>query len=251
MMAGTEMRLVNLNGTLRLNALNVVLQNQTPNTDSTSSTDVATAGWCNGKFGKVKTVNNIQPDSNGNITISLPEGTVKTVDHVQPDAQGNVQINAIRTINGHNGDSVGNFNGVVTSINGQTPTDGAVTLEGLVKSVEGIQPNESGNIVGVATSVDGHAPGEGGAVSFGLANGKWVKTDADGHLATTDETPIAIDTTQYSPKTVTKKVVTNVVWNGTTLVYKSENWQFVKGVLVNVTANNDTVIDTPVAYSAT
>ena len=40
--------------------------------------------------GGVKTVNNVQPDSNGNIEI--PVGSVKTVNNVQPDSNGNVTI---------------------------------------------------------------------------------------------------------------------------------------------------------------
>lgn len=30
-------------------------------------------------------------------------------------------------------------------------------------------------------------------MSFGLANGKWVKTDANGHLATSDENPVVVN----------------------------------------------------------
>lgn len=93
--------------------------------------------------------------------------------------------------------------------------------------------------------VDGHQADSDGIVNFGLAGNKWVKTTADGHLATTNDTPIAVDTSQYSPQSVIKKVVTDVVWNGTTLSYKSENWRFVNGVLVSVTANADTTVDVP------
>lgn len=82
-MASNEMRLVNLTGNLRLNAMNVVLENQTPTTDDTGNKSVATAGWCNNKFGKVKTVNGVAPDSSGNVTITT--GGVKTVDHISPD----------------------------------------------------------------------------------------------------------------------------------------------------------------------
>ena len=137
------------------------------------------------------------------------------------------------------------------SVNNITPTDGNVQLTGYVKTINRTEPDQFGDISNVAMTVDGHEANINGAVSFGLANGKWVKTDGDGHLTTTDETPIAIDRTQYTPKTATKKVVTAVEWNGTTLKYKSENWQFVNGVLVNITTNADTTIDTPVAYSAT
>jgi hypothetical protein len=60
---------------------------------------------------------------------------------------------------------------------------------------------------------------------------------------------ITIDKTTYTPVTATKKVVTDVKWTGTQLTYDSENWEFVNGVLVKVTTNTTTVIDTPVTYS--
>jgi hypothetical protein len=83
-------------------------------------------------------------------------------------------------------------------------------------------------------------------VSFGLAGNKWMKTDAQGHIATTNDQPIAIDTSQYTPVNVTnQKVVTGVTWDGTNLKYSSQNWTFVNGILVQKTNNNDTTIDTP------
>lgn len=90
------------------------LENQ-PTDTSTASLAVATVGYCQSNFGKVKSVNGIQPDLSGNVYV--PIGGVNSVDHVSPDSTGNVQINAIRTINGHNGDSTGNFSGVVQSVN--------------------------------------------------------------------------------------------------------------------------------------
>lgn len=73
-----------------------------------------------------------------------------------------------------------------------------------------------------------------------------MKTDAQGHIATTNDQPIAIDTSQYTPVNVTnQKVVTGVTWDGTNLKYSSQNWTFVNGILVQKTNNNDTTIDTP------
>lgn len=114
-------------------------------------------------------------------------------------------------------------------------------------------PDLSGNIElsGYVTSVDGIAPDLSGAVSFGLGADRWVKTDANKHLTTAyTETPISLDTSQYTPVTtgIQKKVITGVSWNGTVLKYSSENWSFKNGVLVSVTGNSDTTIDTPVAY---
>lgn len=153
-------------------------------------------------------------------------GTVMSVDHVPPDNQGNVQINAIRTINGENGDSNGNFAGVVTSINGNTPDlDGNVTMD-VVETVDGLAP------------IDGD-------ISFGLAGDKWVKTDAQGHLTTTNDTPITIDTSQYTPVSQNVTLVTNVVWNGTTLQKRTRQLTFENGVLVTVGNETTTTIDTP------
>lgn len=117
-------------------------------------------------------------------------------------------MNAIRTINGNHGDSVGNFNGVVTSIDGITATNGNIDLTDVVRTINGdMEPDEWGNIGGIAVEVDGHQANQDGQINFNLANSKWVKTSADGHLTTTDETPIAIDTSQYTPTTAQKKVI--------------------------------------------
>lgn len=39
-------------------------------------------------------------------------------------------------------------------------------------------------------TVDGVSPDANGNVSFGLGASKWMKTDSNGHIATTNETPI-------------------------------------------------------------
>ena len=64
----------------------------TIDTDSTTAKTIATTGWCNTKFGKLKSVNGITPDENGNIEIS---DIVKSVDGVAPDEDGNVQLSAV------------------------------------------------------------------------------------------------------------------------------------------------------------
>ena len=221
-----------------------------PTDTSTSSKAIATVGYCQSQFG----------GSGG--------GTVKSVDHVSPDAQGNVQLNAIRTINGHNGDSVGNFAGVVTSINGNTPTDGAVTMtvvqsvDGVgpdangevtlnaVKTVNSISPDASGNVeIEVVKSVDGHSPDTNGAVSFGLTASKWVKTDSSGHLTTTNDKVVTIASNQTG-QTTNITVVTGVTWSGTQLVVARKQLNFSNGVLTSTTNLTNTTIDT-VAYSPT
>jgi hypothetical protein len=212
----------------------------------------------------VKTVNDIAPDEDGNITISIPAQTVKSVDHKSPDQQGNIQLNAICTINGYNGDSVGNFAGVVTSINGNTPNDGAVTMT-VVESVDGVSPDANGDVQldavktvnsispdasgdvdlgDIVYSVDGLSPDANGDVSFGLAASKWMKTDASGHIATTNETPIALPS-GYTGQDSTFTVVTDVIWNGTTLQKKTRQLTYKSGVLTSVGIEGTSTIDTP------
>lgn len=54
--------------TLTTPANKATLENH-PTEISTSSKAIATVGYCQSKFGKVKTVNNTSPDANGNVTI--------------------------------------------------------------------------------------------------------------------------------------------------------------------------------------
>lgn len=44
--------------------------------------------------------------------------------------------------------------------------------------------------------IDGHISTPHGVVDFGLANNKWLKSNAQGHIVTTDETPVTIDATR-------------------------------------------------------
>ena len=217
-------------------------------TDTTSSSKaIATVGYCQSNFGKVKSVNNNYPDSSGNVTIATGTGTVKSVDHHSPDSDGNVQLNAICTINGHNGDSVGNFAGVVTSVNGETPNDGAVTIS-VVETVNSTSPDANGNVdVGTVTEVDGHSPDAQGAVSFGLTASKWVKTDSSGHLTTTNDTPVSIPSNKTG-QTTNITLVTGVTWNGTQLVVARTQLNFTNGVLTGTTSQSNTTIAT-VAYT--
>lgn len=41
--------------------------------------------------------------------------------------------------------------------------------------------------------VDGHVSNTHGVVSFNLLGNKWLKSDANGHIVTTDDVPVAID----------------------------------------------------------
>jgi len=203
------------------------------------------------------------------VTISTGSGTVKSVDHISPDQQGNVQINAIRTINGHNGDSVGNFAGVVTSVNSTAPDANGNVDVGTVKSVNSTTPDASGNVdIDVVTSVDGHQPDSNGAVSFGLTASKWVKTDSSGHLTTTNEsvasfssTPVTnrvvltdgtsggLKTLSTTGNTATVTVVTSVTWSGTQIVIKSRTLTYQYGILTSTGTESTSYINT-IAYSS-
>ena len=48
-----------------------------------------------------------------------------------------------------------------------------------------------------------------------------------------------------------QKVITDVIWDGTTLKYKSRYLSFDNGLLVDYSNETATTIDTPVAYSTT
>lgn len=57
--------------------------------------------------GRVKTVNSVSPDSNGNVAIDVG---VKTVNSTSPDANGNIAVNVgVKTVNGNTPDANGNI----------------------------------------------------------------------------------------------------------------------------------------------
>ena len=220
--------------------LNTTLQNYVTNANLTTVLQ---------DYGKVKTVNGNSPDENGNVNVG--GGVVTTVDHKSPDSTGNIQLNAICTINGHNGDSTGNFSGVVQSVDGNTPdANGAVTLSGFVKSVESNTPDANGDVTisGMVKSVDGHTPDANGAVSFGLAGSKFCRTTADGHISTTSANVIYLPSGTTALPQGQFSVVTGVTWNGTQLVVTHRNFVFENGVLKTANTQANTTIET-VAYT--
>lgn len=205
-----------------------------PTDTQTSSLAVATVGYCMTNFGKVKSVNNTYPDANGNVVIAVGSGMVNSVDGIGPTSgTGDVALGAIRFINGIPGTN-GNFDGVVTSVNSTAPTNGNVDINA-VMTVNSTSPDSSGNVdVGTVRAVDGHSPDEQGALSFGLASGSWVKTDAAGHLTTTNESVISVPA-DVTPQTVTVTVVADVSWNGTSIVITKNNLNFTNGILTSIT----------------
>jgi len=165
---------------------------------------------------------------------------------------------------------------------------------------------------GTVTSVDGHSPTD-GAVSFGLTGGRMVKTDSNGHLesmgalagskwmktdgsgmpSTTNDTPATVGSSTPSDVSTSSassgssdkaarsdhvhKLPTSVIttsdiakarltslgngmssradfvasisWNGTTLSYQPYHFTFSNGVMTDITADTVVTIDTPVPYS--
>lgn len=219
-----------------------------PTDTALSSKAIATVGYCQSNFGKVKSVNNTYPDANGNVTITTGTGTVNSVDGIGPTSgTGDVALGAIRTINGIAGTN-GNFSGVVTSVNSIAPTNGNVDINA-VMTVNETAPDADGNVdVGTVRAVDGHSPDNQGAVSFGLAANKWLKSDASGHITTTNDTVISVPS-GTTPSTSYIDVVTGVTWNGTQIVVARKRLNFTNGVYTGTTNLANTTINT-VAYTS-
>ena len=209
------------NGITLLGTNNQLLDNEPARLYSQGADNqIATRGYCRLNFARistlsdyVKTVNNIAPDENGNISIEIPT----------------VPGNIVNTVNGQTGDVV--LGDIVNSVNNIAPVNGNVTLDLIdMQDVEDyvngqltdyvqqgdltgyVQQSELTNYVtqnditsfvtdaemenyvdlqllDYVKTVDGVSPVNGN-VSFGLGASKWMKTDASGHIATTNETPI-------------------------------------------------------------
>ena len=230
-MAGSHLRLYNSVADIQLYGRNVVCENHPPASNSTDAKNVATTGWCNNKFGKVKTVNGNLPDSNGNVIVEVTLSNYVSWDEFNTKMQDYSTTAEIY-------DNYYTWSEIDDMLTSYAKTN---DLTAYAKTTD---------LTAYAKSVDGHTVNSSGEINFGLHPNRWLKTDANGHIHTTDETPIAIDPQQYTPQSGIFTVCTGVTWNGTALKYKSENWTFVNGVLVNIASNSDTTIDTPVAYSA-
>lgn len=128
---------------------------------------------CNVDKDSVKSVNGIEPDSNGNVEIETGgggEGTVKSVNSVQPDSNGNVQLTAEnvgaatpsdipnklpnpQSLAIMAGDSTVLYDGSTARSLSITPGGiGAATVaqgnkaDTSVQSVNGVKPDSSGNV---------------------------------------------------------------------------------------------------------
>lgn len=106
---------------------------------------------------------------------------VKTVDDIEPDEYGNVELSDVKSVDGILPDENGN-----------------VQLSGFVKTIDDEGPDENGNISlsNVVKSIEEtfYPDPDTGDVSFELAPSKWMKTDEDGILGTTDDVPVILST---------------------------------------------------------
>lgn len=90
----------------------------------------------------VRSINGLKPDDEGNLNIYYP----MSVDGVTADEKRNINLNAVRKINGKSPNSVGEWNGVVESINQTAPDEnGNVDLK-FVKTVDHVLPDDDGNV---------------------------------------------------------------------------------------------------------
>lgn len=186
-----------------------------------------------GTLSFVKTVNNIAPDSNGNVNvpvgsvadlisygttiypdqggnivlpnfalsvngtapdaqtgnIQLTIGTVKSVNEISPDGQGNVDLGElVYSVNETTPDQNGNVDLDIAGTVQDALDDGTITITNIVQDAI-----DDGSIdVGKVKTVDGISPDAQGDVDFGMTGNLWMKTDANGHIWTTNETPIAL-----------------------------------------------------------
>lgn len=100
-------------------------------------------------------------------------------------------------------------------------------------------------------TVDGHAAtldaNKNSIVSFGLAANKWLKSDANGHITYTNDTPIALPSGTTGQST-TVTVLTGLSWDGSQLIATRSNLTYTNGCLTGVSGASSITINT-VAYS--
>lgn len=236
---------------------NARLQNHPSNSTSTSSKAIATVGWVNSNTLKIGTTSTTAAAGNHTHSQYSTVGHKHTTSDITDFGQyvevtdvespgtvvrinGGYEKYACPTAHGHEAADIYTDRNHNKQLQAYLRTDLApyytdytdyLASEGFIKNLK----------------VDGHeaSTGESGSeVNFGLAANKWLKSDAQGHISTTNDQPIAVDTTQHQPVTATKTVVSSVTWNGTQIVISRENWQFVNGVLVKVTSGTQQTINT-------
>lgn len=212
---------------------NNAVVNNPPSDDCPVTNAIATVGWVRKNAGGVKSVNGITPDANGNIEIETGDGTVKSVNGNTPDANGNVFI------------QVG---------------------DGTVKSVDNVLPDSNGNVdLGALTSMDVETAGQIVGLDYeseryvcnvnhghkgedvgGMTAGKWVKTDSEGYLTTTTDTPVSLPEGVFpasdGPSTFLVGVASQ---NTTTATFSRAQLYFTRGIATKYTALENQSIRVP------
>ena len=246
---------VSSSNTLRLEGGEVVIAapanyaelTNSPNS-SAGNLAIATVGWAKNQ-NYVKSVNNTTPDSNGNVTLS----NIDTSNCVKySDINNASSAHPVASYTYNNIKYTGNLPGGLDNLYNWVGAYNYNTLDDEITALGYVKDSDLGDLAHLDNVVvDGHTSDSSGNVSFNLAASKWVKTDANGHLTTTNDTPVTVDTSRYTPVTTSTpiKCVTGVTWNGTKLQYKYRNLTFVNGVLVTLGNETTTDIDTAVTYN--
>lgn len=134
--------------------------------------------------GYVKSVNNIEPDENGNV--DLDENFLEASDITTPGIVVGTDYKDKYTVCSPNHKhKVKDVEGAVKTVNGNPPDeDGNVVVEAGVRSVNDIEPDEDGNVDlgGIVYSVNGHEPDEDGNVEFSVVESVDGVSSVDGNV---------------------------------------------------------------------
>lgn len=186
-----------------------VLERGPSDSASTVSKAIATVGWANRNLGRVKTVNGTGPDANGNVYIPTG-GTVKSVDGYFPDANGDVAL------------------GALTSMDVETAGQTVGLDYESEKYVCNVNHGHNGSDVG------------------GMAAGKWVKTDSDGYLTTTKDTPVSLpEGVSPAPDGPSTFLVGVAGQNTTTATFSRAQIYFTRGIATSYTPLTNQSIRVP------
>ena len=119
--------------------------------------------------GTVRTVNDTEPDENGNVSINIPTDYVKTVNGTAPDENGNV------VVSGGNVDLTEQVNRAETAA---TNAEAAATRaeEAATRAEEAVANMGNVDLTGVVKSVNGQTPDENGNVEITVSGGTTVAT---------------------------------------------------------------------------
>lgn len=134
--------------------------------------------------GYVKSVNNIEPDENGNV--DLDENFLEASDITTPGIEVGTDYKGDQTVCSPNHKhNIKDVEGGIKTVNGTPPDeDGNVEVVAGVRSVNDIEPDEDGNVDlgGIVYSVNGHEPDEDGNVEFSVVESVDGVSSVDGNV---------------------------------------------------------------------